>query len=47
MSILAAKRQKERRAGVVATRKLDNYLDVRYSDERLNKIYNNSVYIEP
>ena len=44
VSALACFRQKNRREGIVAKNKLDEFLDKRFTDERLNKIYPNSVY---
>ena len=44
VSALACFRQKNRREGIVAKNKLDELLDKRFTDERLNKIYPNSVY---
>lgn len=46
ISGLACYRQKQRRDGILAKNKLDLYLDTRYSDKRLYKIYNNSVYVK-
>lgn len=45
LSVLATYRQKERRKGKKAQNRLERMLDKRYNDERLNQIYNNSVYI--
>lgn len=46
ISVSATIRQKKRREGVVARNEIEKILDVRFNDERLNKIYNNSVYTE-
>lgn len=45
ISIMALYRQKKRREGYAAKNKLEMFLDNRYNDKRLNKIYNNSVYV--
>ena len=44
VSYLACLRQKNRREKNEAKNKLDKLLDKRFPDERLNKIYSNSVY---
>ena len=45
MSSLACYRQRMRKEGKEANNWLDRHLDKKYSDERLDKIYNNSVYV--
>lgn len=45
ISSLACLRQNERRKGKKAKNYLDDFLDKKYPDSRLNKIYNNSVFI--
>ena len=45
ISVMALYRQKKRREGYKAKNKLEVFLDERYSDKRLNRIYNNSVYV--
>ena len=45
ISIMALYRQKKRREGYTAKNKLEVFLDNRYNDKRLNRIYNNSVYV--
>lgn len=45
ISIMALYRQKKRREGYAAKNKLEVFLDKRYNDKRLNRIYNNSVYV--
>lgn len=45
ISIMALYRQKKRREGYTAKNKLEVFLDKRYNDKRLNRIYNNSVYV--
>ena len=44
VSALACFRQKNRREGIVAKNRLDKLFDKRFPDERLEKIYPNSVY---
>lgn len=46
ISILAAARQKTRRRGKEATNKLEVWLDKKYNDKYLKKIYANSVSID-
>ncbi len=45
ISSLACLRQKRRRDGIEATNCIAKYLDIKYNDNRLNKIYNNSIYV--
>lgn len=45
LSVLATYRQKKRRKGIKAKNKIEEAIDLKYPDERLEKIYNNSVYI--
>ena len=45
ISVMALYRQKKRREGYKAKNKLEVFLDERYNDKRLNRIYNNSVYV--
>lgn len=45
ITIMATYRQKQRREGKEAKNQLEKFLDKKYPDERLNKIYNNSVYV--
>lgn len=44
VTLCATYRQKERRKGIEARNELEKLLDEKYNDERLNRIYNNSVY---
>lgn len=46
ISFLATYRQKKRREKGKPKTKLDKFLDKRYPDERLDRIYSNSVYIK-
>lgn len=45
MSLAASLRQAERRAGHEPRNGLEVFLDERFSDERLKKIYDNAVYV--
>lgn len=45
LSFLACYRQRKRKEGVIAANDFEKFLDKKYSDERLDKIYNNSVFI--
>ncbi len=45
VSVLACYRYRKRKEGVKATNWLDKYFDKRYSDKKIDRIYNNSVYV--
>ena len=46
ISFFACYRQKKRRFGIKANNNFERYIDVKYDDKLLNKIYNNCIYIE-
>ena len=45
ISFVASKRQKERRQRIKAKNAFDEWLDKKYNDKRLKKVYANAVYI--
>lgn len=45
LTLFATYRQQKRREGIKAKNRLEEIIDMKYDDERLDKIYNNSVYI--
>ncbi len=44
ITLLATIRQRRRREGIEASNNIERILDIRFNDERLDKIYNNSIY---